>query len=87
MTIVVTNILDIQDIMELTEAFRLNRTLHRDHYRAYLHEVLKPVIVQKWAAEATYHQRLLFKMCKYFFEMKYFDEDIWNLLIKDLAHK
>jgi hypothetical protein len=41
--------------MELTEGFLLNRTLHRDHYKKYLTDVLKPVILNTWEAEADYH--------------------------------
>lgn len=65
----------------------LNRTLPREHYRQFLTEVLKPVLLEKWKAEATYHQRLLYKICRDFYDLKYFDEDIWTQLIFDIGHK
>ena len=30
---------------------------------------------------------MLFKMCKEFHELKFYDEEIWNKLIFDIIHK
>ena len=79
--------LHVQDIVELCEAFSYNRTLPRDHFRQKLTEVHKPVLLKQWKDEATYHQRLLFKMCKYFHELEYYDEELWTLLAKDIEQK
>lgn len=73
--------------MELAEAFSLNRTLPREHFRKRLTLVHKPVLLSKWKAEATYHQRLLYKLCKYFHELSYYDEELWTLLVTDVEQK
>lgn len=79
--------LHVQDIVELAEAFSLNRTLPREHFREKLTEVHKPILLAKWKAEATYHQRLLYKLCKYFHELEYYDVELWQLLTKDIEQK
>lgn len=78
--------LHIQDIAELAEGFSLNRTLSREHFRQKLNDVHKPVLMAKWK-EATYHQRLLYKLCKHFHELGYYDEELWTLLLKDVETK
>ena len=47
--------LHVQDIVELCEAFRSNRTHHRDHLRDLLDNHFKQVIIDKWAAEVEYN--------------------------------
>lgn len=79
--------LDIQDICELIEAFQLNRTLPREHFRQKLSTVHKPILLAKWTAEATYHQRLLYIMVQGFHNLQWYDEDVWTLLLKDIATK
>ena len=74
----------MQDIVELAEGFSLNRTLPRDHFRQKLNDLHKPLLIAKWKDEATYHQRLLYRMCKLFHELEYYDEEIWSLLFKDI---
>ena len=71
----------------MLEGFALNRTLPRSHMRERLANVHKPILLKKWKAEATYHQRLMFKMVKEFHDLEYYDEEIWNLLAFDIAHK
>ena len=83
----IINLSDIQEIVELLEGFALNRTLPRSHMRERLANVHKPILLKKWKAEATYHQRLMFKMVKEFHDLEYYDEEIWNLLAFDIAHK
>jgi hypothetical protein len=58
--------LHVQDIAELTEAFTMNRTLPREYYRKKLDEVYKPILLAKWKNEATYHQRMLYQLCRDF---------------------
>ena len=65
----------------------MNRTLPREHFRQKLDEVHKPVLLAKWKDEATYHQRLLYKMCRDMHTLQYYDEEIWNLLVKDIETK
>lgn len=72
--------IDIQDICELCEGFALNETLPRSYFLEKLQEVHKPILLKKWRDEATYHQRLLFKMCKEFDRIGFYDEEIWTLL-------
>ena len=50
-------------------------------------EVHKPILLAKWKSEATYHQRLLYSLCRDFHTLEYYDEDIWNLLVKDIETK
>jgi len=61
--------LDIHDIAELLEAFMLNRTLPREHFRKKLTDVFKPILLEKWLDEVTYHQRLLVNLAKNFFDL------------------
>jgi hypothetical protein len=49
--------------------------------------VHKPVLLARWKDEATFHQRLLYKLCKSFHELEYYDEELWTMLTKDLEHK
>jgi hypothetical protein len=44
--------LHIHEIIELCQAFRWNRTHHRDHLRSMLNSHFKLTIIDKWAAEA-----------------------------------
>ena len=76
--------LHIQDIAELAESFSMNRTLPREHFRQRLTELHKPILLAKWRDEATYHQRLLYKLCKYMHELEYYDEEIWHKLVTDV---
>lgn len=71
----------------MAEGFSLNRTLHREHFRQRLTEVHKPVLLAKWKDEATYHQRLLYKLCKNLHELEYYDEEIWQKLVTDVEQK
>lgn len=73
--------------MELAEAFYLNRTLPREYFRTKLQTVYRPILLAKWKAEATYHQRLLAKMAVEFPRVGFFDQEIWDLLIDDAINK
>lgn len=79
--------LHVVDIVELADGFSLNRTLPREHFRQKLTEVHKPVLIQKWRDEATYHQRMLYTLAKRFHELNYYDEELWTLLVKDVETK
>lgn len=79
--------LHVQDITELCDGFALNRTIPREHFRRKLTEVHKPVLLAKWKDEATYHQRLLFQLCRSFHSLEYYDEELWSLLVKDIETK
>jgi hypothetical protein len=79
--------LHVQDIAELTEGFLMNHNLPKEHFRDKLNEVHKPVLLAKWKAEATYHQRMLYTLCKNFHALEYYDEELWNLLLKDIETK
>lgn len=47
-------------------------------------EVYKPVLLQKWKAEATYHQRLMYKLVKEFDFIGYYDEELWMKIATDV---
>lgn len=79
--------LHIVDIAELCEGFSYNRTLPREYFRQKLTEVHKPVLVKQWDAEATYHQRMLYTFCRRFHEIGFYDEELWNLLVKSVENK
>ncbi len=79
--------LHVQDIVELLEGFTMNRTLPREHFRKKLTEVHKPILLSLWKDEATYHQRMLYKLCRDLHTLQYYDEEIWGLLVKDIEQK
>lgn len=79
--------LHVVDIAELVEGFSLNRTLPREYFRQKLTEVHKPVLIQNWKKEATYHQRMLYTFCKRFHELQYYDEELWHLIVNDVEKK
>ena len=59
--------LHVRDIVELCQAFRENRTHHRDHWRGMLTKYFKKNMLEElWKAEVDHNQRVLhvFKICK-----------------------
>jgi hypothetical protein len=70
--------LHVQEIVELCQSFRENRTHHRDHMRQLLNSHLKPVILSKWADEVEYNQRVLFNLMQEMDHLEYYDEQIWQ---------
>lgn len=47
--------LHIHEIIEICQAFRWNRTHHREHLRSMLNSHFKDIIIEKWMAEAEYN--------------------------------
>jgi hypothetical protein len=56
-------VLHIQDVAEMTEAFNDNRELPRDHFRKILDtHLIERIVVPKWHDEMEYQQRLLYRL-------------------------
>ena len=51
--------LHIYEILELTEAFNCNLTLHRNHFRQKLNTLYKPILLKNWDKEVTFNQRIM----------------------------
>lgn len=79
--------LHVQEIVELCQSFRENRTHHRDHMRQLLDSHLKPVILSKWADEVEYNQRVLFNLMQEMDHLEYYDEQIWQHCFQTVSNK
>ena len=64
-------------VTALCEAFRLNRTHHRDHLKSMITDHFKPVMLKKWGDEVDHNQRTLFNLMKELENLDYWDQDIW----------
>lgn len=79
--------LHVQSVVELCEAFRYNRTHHRDHMRNMITQHFKKMIVEKWLDEVEYHQRCLFDLLRELEHLEYYDKDIWTLALTTIGRK
>lgn len=80
--------LHIDDVIELMQAFKCNRTHHRDYMRDMITKLFKKdVIIGKWADEVEYHQRRLYNLMHEFEELEYFDKEIWQKCFDTIGHK
>jgi hypothetical protein len=79
--------LHVQEVVELCQAFRWNRTHHRDHLRSMLHNHFKEPIVAKWRAEVEYNQRVLYNLMVEFEHINYEDEEIHKLMFTTICRK
>lgn len=69
------------------EAFRDNRSLPRSHIIDLLNNQWKKVLVDKWKAEVIFNQRVLFGLAKEFHNLRYYDADLWQLIITTAIQK
>ena len=67
----------VQDVVELCQAFRDNRTHHRDHMRSMLKNTFKKIILDLWADEVEYHQRRLYELMVEMEHLNFYDEQLW----------
>lgn len=79
--------LHIADVIELSRAFRDNRTHHREHFKAMLRNQLKGVILDRWVDEAEYHQRRLKELMIELEYNEFYDEEIWTKVFDTISHK
>ena len=79
--------LHVQSVVELCEAFRENRTHHRDHIRTMITDHFKPMILDKWAAEVEFNQRVLYDFMKELENLDYYDKDIWMKCFTTIGNK
>lgn len=77
----------VQDVVELCETFRWNRTHHRDHLKDMITNTFKPVMLKKWKDEVDHNQRTLFNLMKELENLDYWDKDIWSQIISTIGHK
>lgn len=75
------------EVLELLQAFKQNRVLHRDHIREKMDSQFKAVLLRLWNAEVVYHQRLLVGLATELFELRWFDEEIWEKVIDTATNK
>jgi hypothetical protein len=70
--------LHVDDVIELCQAFKENRTHHRDHMRNYMDRLFKKdVLLAKWNDEVEYHQRRLKNLMIELEDLEYYDKDVW----------
>ena len=79
--------LHVADVIELCQAFRENRTHHRDHMRSMLTDVFKQVMLDKWHDEVDFHQRRLLTLMQELEHLNYYDEQIWQACFDTIGHK
>ena len=79
--------LHVHEIVELCEAFRWNRTHHRDHLRSMLRDHFKPTIIKLWIAEVEYNQRVLYNLMVELEHIGYVDEEIYKLMFATIGRK
>ena len=70
------------EVVELLEAFRGNRKLHRSHLRELLDSHLKEhVLLAYWEKEIRHNQRVLFDLAYELDQFQWYDEEIWTKII------
>ena len=79
--------LHVATVVELCEAFRENRTHHRDHMRNMITQHLKPMILAKWGAEVEHQQRTMFNLLKEMEHLDYHDEEILAKCFQTMKNK
>lgn len=73
------NDLHVQDVVELCQAFRENRTHHRDHMRGMITKHFKKNMLENlWPHEVRYQQRTLYNLMVELEHLEYWDKDIWR---------
>ena len=66
--------LHVDDVIELCQAFKENRTHHRDYMRDYMNRLFKKdVILAKWNDEVEYHQKRLKNLMIEMDDLQYYD--------------
>jgi len=80
--------LHVRDIVELCQAFRENRTHHRDHWRGMLTKYFKKNMLEElWKAEVDHNQRVLHEFMVELEHLEYWDKDIWRRCFDTVGHK
>ena len=79
--------LHVQDVIELCQAFRENRTHHRDHMRRMLANLFKESILEKWLHEVEYHQRRLYELMVEMEHLDYYDQQLWQACFDTIGQK
>ena len=80
--------LHIDDVIEMMQAFKENRTHHRDHMRQMMDDLFKnDVILAKWHDEVEYHQRRLYIFMHELEYLEYYDKDVWQKCFDTIGHK
>ena len=77
----------MQEIIDLTFAFLHNTQLTNKHFHAKLDRLYKPIIVAKWGKQVMSYQRRVWEIMNYLKEIEWFDEEVWNLIIKTFIKK
>ena len=75
------------EVIELCQAFRENRTHHRDHMRALLKDHFKKTLLAKWGDQMEYHQRRVFELMKEMEHLEFYDEELWQACFDTISHK
>jgi hypothetical protein len=79
--------LHIHEIIELCQAFRWNRTHHRDHLRSMLNSHFKATIIQQWSAEGEANQRLMYDLMIELENIQFEDEELYQLMFTTIGRK
>lgn len=76
-----------QEVHQLLEAFRDNRSVERQYMIDLLENQFKQVLLNKWRTEVMMNQRVLFGLAKEFVEIAYFDEELWTKIAETTVQK
>lgn len=75
------------EVVELCQAFRENRTHHRDHMRSMLKNIFKKSILDLWADEMEYHQRRVYELMVEMEHLNFYDEQLWQACFDTVGRK
>ena len=76
------------EVVELLEAFKENRQLHRSHMKELLDKYFKKhVILGMWEKEVRYNQRVLFDLARELDEIQWYDEEVWTKIFDTAVEK
>jgi hypothetical protein len=79
--------LHIVTVVELCEAFKYNRTHHRNYLKDMITNHFKQMTLDKWKDEVEYNQRMLYNLMKELQNLDYWDKDIWQKCWDTIGHK
>ena len=81
------SMLHIQDIIELLKGFNMSLHLKPEYMHDKLNKVYKKILLEKWKAEAVYHQRMGHELMLELDFLGYYDEEIWMNIHNDILGK